>query len=208
MKDEMSAAEFRALLKSGDIQSGKKGRLKLTNCPGHAIEQLGNPELQPAPKTIIQGKIKGSTVASEQSARARFDITMVLKFLRLEYVEEFKFDQTKRRRFSFDFAIHELQVGVEYEGIGFQKDGSQRKSRHTSVKGYTMDCTKYNLAQKQGWIALRYTAKNLHELVDDLAEVMELRRKPYSFAQTTNDECLPIPTPNTNGRDQYDQTQS
>lgn len=179
MKNELTAAEFRDLLKKGDVQVGKKGRLKLTACPGHAIEQAGSPEHQPPPETLYQGKIKGSTTAKKQSDRAKFDISMVLKFLRLEWEEEYKFDQNKRRQFKFDFAIHEIRTAIEYEGIGFSKDGKQRKSRHTSVKGYTTDCTKYNLAQKQGWKVLRYTAKNIGEITDDLVEIMKVR-SPYN----------------------------
>ena len=43
-------------------------------------------------------------------------------------------------------------MAFEYEGI-FSK-----KSRHTSISGYTGDIEKYNSAAIQGWIVIRATA--------------------------------------------------
>jgi len=80
------------------------------------------------------------------------------------YVEEYEFHHT--RKFRFDWAIVDLKIGIEYEGI------ISKKSRHTSLKGFTNDCTKYNLASLQGWIILRYTALNYNELAQDLKTLM------------------------------------
>jgi hypothetical protein len=81
-----------------------------------------------------------------------------------EYVEELQFHQ--ERKFRFDWAIPELMIAIEYEGV-FSK-----KSRHTTVKGYTNDCEKYNLATLEGWRILRYTAKNYHNLGSDLKKML------------------------------------
>jgi hypothetical protein len=66
------------------------------------------------------------------------------------------------RKFRFDWAIKEIKVAWEYEGI-FSK-----KSRHTTFAGYTTDAEKYNLAQNLGWQVFRYTAINYLNLKVDL----------------------------------------
>lgn len=83
------------------------------------------------------------------------------------YVEELVFDSI--RRFRFDWAIPDLKIAIEYEGI-FSK-----KSRHTTISGYTEDCEKYNLAIANGWKVLRYTAKNYTNLEKDLKKILKLQ---------------------------------
>lgn len=63
---------------------------------------------------------------------------------------EYYFDEVREWR--FDAAWPGLKVAFEYEGI-FSK-----KSRHTSISGYTGDIEKYNAAAIQGWIVIRATA--------------------------------------------------
>ena len=82
-----------------------------------------------------------------------------------DYVEELEFDET--RKFRFDWAIPSLKIAIEYEGI-FSK-----KSRHTTITGFTNDCTKYNLALRNGWKVLRYTAKNYEMIGDDLKYLLK-----------------------------------
>lgn len=82
-----------------------------------------------------------------------------------EYVEELEFHPD--RKFRFDWAIPSLKIAIEYEGV-FAK-----KSRHTTISGYTMDCEKYNLAQISGWKVLRYTAKNYNDLSNDLKKLIK-----------------------------------
>lgn len=77
-----------------------------------------------------------------------------------KYVQELQFHDL--RKFRFDWAIPEWKLAIEYEGI-FSK-----KSRHTGINGYTIDCEKYNLAQLEGWKILRYTAKNYNQFSNDL----------------------------------------
>lgn len=82
-----------------------------------------------------------------------------------DYIEELQFHDV--RKFRFDWALPDLKIAIEYEGV-FSK-----KSRHTTVSGYTNDCEKYNLAQILGWKVLRYTAKNYKNLEKDLKNLLK-----------------------------------
>jgi hypothetical protein len=82
------------------------------------------------------------------------------------YVEELQFSQD--RKFRFDWAIPELMIAIEYEGL------ISKKSRHTTIKGYSNDCSKYNFAQSLGWIVLRYTVINYKELGNDLKNLLKM----------------------------------
>ena len=74
--------------------------------------------------------------------------------------DELKF--AENRRFRFDYAIIELKVAVEYEGI------YSRKSRHTTQEGYNRDTEKYNIATSLGWKTFRYTAKTYQNIINDI----------------------------------------
>lgn len=78
--------------------------------------------------------------------------------------EELIFDRDKKRKFRFDWAIEGrgLKIAIEYEGI------VSKRSRHTSLTGYTKDCEKYNMAMAQGWLPLRFTALNYKDLITEL----------------------------------------
>jgi very-short-patch-repair endonuclease len=76
------------------------------------------------------------------------------------YVNELKFDDL--RRYRFDWAIPDIKLAIEYEGL------NSEKSRHTTKKGYTGDCEKYNLATLNGWKILRYTALNYSDFSQDI----------------------------------------
>lgn len=75
-------------------------------------------------------------------------------------VEEFKF--CDGRKFRADYAIPEKMILIEFEGI------ISKKSRHTTITGYSKDCIKYNLAAVLGYRVLRYTALNFRNVWDDL----------------------------------------
>lgn len=90
-------------------------------------------------------------------------IDLYLKSLKLKVERELRFHH--KRQFRFDWALVEMKIAIEYEGVYNPKYG---KSRHTSVKGYSKDCEKYNLAVCHGWKVLRYTASNYKSIVDDL----------------------------------------
>lgn len=71
------------------------------------------------------------------------------------------------RKFRADWLViaGENKVLIEYEGIYINHTGA---SRHTTRKGYSKDCEKYNLASMAGYIVLRYTALNFENVFKDL----------------------------------------
>jgi len=77
---------------------------------------------------------------------------------------EFQFDT--ERKWRFDWAIPRMKVAFEYEGI------MSKKSRHTTVGGFTGDAEKYNEAAAQGWRVFRYTAANHKQLLKDLDKIV------------------------------------
>jgi hypothetical protein len=110
-----------------------------------------------------------SKVKIEKRSIEKDTIHAILDMLKLtnqieDYVTELQFDET--RRFRFDWAIPSLKLAIEYEGV-FSK-----KSRHTTVNGFSEDCVKYNLATCSGWRVLRYTAKNYLNLEKDLIKML------------------------------------
>lgn len=88
-----------------------------------------------------------------------------LTVLKIDFVEELTF--STKRKFRFDMAIPSLKLGIEYEGLNSAKSG------HTTMSGYTSDCTKYNLAAKEGWRVLRYTMINYKDFTNDLKEFIK-----------------------------------
>ena len=85
------------------------------------------------------------------------------------YVEELQFHDV--RMFRFDWAITQMRIGIEYEGV------ISRKSRHTTLKGYSEDTRKYNLATIDGWTVLRYTALTYKEISNDLRLLIKTKNK-------------------------------
>lgn len=75
----------------------------------------------------------------------------------LELKTEHRFHEVRHWR--FDWAIPDLGLAFEYNGI-FSK-----KSRHTTPTGYTGDMDKLNEAQRLGWTVIQYTAINYTDLV-------------------------------------------
>lgn len=92
------------------------------------------------------------------------EIKKALHYAAVLFETEYYF--AKPRMFRFDIAILEHKIAIEYEGI------VSAKSRHTSIKGFTRDTTKYNLAQQLGWRVLRYTALNYKEFKSDLKAII------------------------------------
>ena len=93
-------------------------------------------------------------------------IEIKLKFLNLEYRKEFL--PIKGRQFRADFYVPSLDLLIEFEGL------NAKKSRHTTLLGYTEDCEKYNLMSLAGYNLLRYTTINAHNLE---ADILALRNK-------------------------------
>lgn len=117
----------------------KEGKIKTVNIP---------PE--PKKKSIIPKSI----------GKYKLHIISVLEASGLNYESEFIF--SKERKFRFDWAVPQLLVAIEYEGIFSEKSG------HTTLSGYKKDVEKYNLATKLGWKILRYTADNYLDFENDL----------------------------------------
>jgi hypothetical protein len=56
-----------------------------------------------------------------------------------------------KRKWRFDFAWPDLLIAIEVEG------GIWTGGRHVRGEGYEGDCEKYNAAQMDGWMVLRFT---------------------------------------------------
>jgi hypothetical protein len=90
-----------------------------------------------------------------------------LKSKGIAYELEHKFHP--KRKWRADIAILSLNVLIEYEGI------SSRKSRHTTITGFSNDCEKYNQAQLLGWKVLRYTVLNKSQFFTDIENLLTLK---------------------------------
>lgn len=121
-----------------------------------------------------EGKIKSVTIPPEpknkiiipkEIGKYKLHIISVLDHSGLKFVSEFQFDEV--RKFRFDWAVPDLMIAIEYEGIFSEKSG------HTTLSGYKKDIDKYNLAVKKGWKLLRYAAHNYLEIEDDLKALIQ-----------------------------------
>ena len=104
---------------------------------------------------------------------ANITIETVLKAHGLKYEKEHKFHD--KRKFRFDYAVPDIKLAIEYEG------GTWSGGAHTRGKHYSSDCEKYNLAQINGWIVLRYTTdtvKSVGQIYNDILDVKLYRRQP------------------------------
>ena len=91
-------------------------------------------------------------------------IRLILLAKKIPFVQEYT--GIPGRKFRFDFCIPSLKIAIEYEGI------ISAKARHTSITGYTNDCTKYNLSTCNGWRMLRYTALNYQDFEEELNQLI------------------------------------
>ena len=88
-----------------------------------------------------------------------------LKFLGYQFEEEYRFDDV--RKFRFDIAMPEHKLAVEYDGLMSAKSG------HTTIGGFTSDCTKINLAQINGWKVFKYTVLNYKDMIPDVEKIVK-----------------------------------
>ena len=126
----------------------KEGKIKTVNIP---------PE--PEKKSIIPKSI----------GKYKLHIISVLEASGLNYESEFIF--SNERKFRFDWAVPQLCIAIEYEGIFSEKSG------HTTLSGYKKDVEKYNLATKLGWKILRYTADNYLDFENDMKIMQKDEKK-------------------------------
>lgn len=84
---------------------------------------------------------------------------------------EYKFDPNRGWR--FDFSWPSVRVACEIEGGVYQGKG------HATPKRFEEDCWKYNAAQAQGWVVLRYTpqmlSKNPEIIINQICSVIRSR---------------------------------
>lgn len=69
-------------------------------------------------------------------------------------VKEHKFHPVRRWR--FDYAVPEIKLAVEYDGVS----NYGHAGRHSSLVGMTGDNEKFNTANLMGWTVLRFTKMN------------------------------------------------
>jgi len=86
-----------------------------------------------------------------------------------DFILEYQF--TSQRKFRFDYFIPCLNLAIEYEGIMSEKSG------HTTIKGYTSDLEKYNLALILGYKVLRYNALNYKNSYTDIEKLINSTKK-------------------------------
>lgn len=89
-----------------------------------------------------------------------------LRELKVEYEKEFRFHHQRKFRFDFYFEHDGKKIGIEYDGL------FSPKSRHTTVTGFSTDTEKTNLAQLNGYMVLRYTAKTYENFHNDLRKIL------------------------------------
>ncbi|MFA6058935.1 MAG: hypothetical protein WC756_12105 [Taibaiella sp.] len=129
-------------------------RLKAGTIKGFTIQNKKGPAV-PMPKIRNEAK---------QVTWMRGQLKLVEMLLKYKVVDEYKFH--KKRKWRFDFAIPELKIAIEYEGLQSEKSG------HTTLTGFTSDTEKYNEAQKMGWRVLRYTVLNYKTVVTGVRETI------------------------------------
>lgn len=78
--------------------------------------------------------------------------------------KEYRFS---KRRFRFDFAIPEFKLAVEYDGLMSEKSG------HTTLKGFTSDTEKINMAISSGWKVLRFTVLNYKQVLQEVEKLIK-----------------------------------
>lgn len=117
--------------------------------------------------TGILSPVRKKTVIKRAEARPLTEIKLMLQLMNVDFVAEHRFHETRQWR--FDIAIPAMKIAIEYEGI------MSRKSRHTTVTGYTKDCEKYNAATIAGWRVLRYNAINYRSAGADVESIIGRR---------------------------------
>ena len=121
-------------------------------------------------KTNIKPHTKAVAIP-ESTPAGLLHIINNLKNSKIPYYLEYKF--LDDRRFKFDVAVFykNIKIAIEYEGLSFRDP--EAKSGHTTLVGYTSNCTKYNLAVIEGWRLLRYTAMNYRSFNEDFNKLIK-----------------------------------
>lgn len=94
-------------------------------------------------------------------------IEACFKELKIDYVKEYEFAKPERK-FRFDYSCPLRKFYVEYDGL------MSKKSRHTTVSGFSKDQEKLNLASSMGWHGCRYSVLNYKQCFADLKREFSL----------------------------------
>lgn len=132
--------------------------LKNLKVKGFKIDDKKTPEENKPKIVIVKRSIEKDTI------HAILDMLKLTNQIE-DFVTELQFSEG--RRFRFDYAIPSLRIAIEFEGI------MSEKSRHTTKTGFSKDCEKYNLAQIDGWLVLRYTVLTYLNLERDLLKLIK-----------------------------------
>lgn len=169
---ELSSEEFRKKLISGEIM-GNSGRLRFGSgrtMSGSKVEvQPSQPKTKPQPTKTSPKPKKDPSKPRIHPQLSKIDLK--LESLQIRFEREFLF--APGRRFRADRYLPDFRILIEFEGIGFTRSGDQKKTRHTSLMGYTNDCSKYNLATELGFKVFRYTANNYRECYQMLERLVQ-----------------------------------
>jgi hypothetical protein len=98
------------------------------------------------------------TAAKPRVKRVHRELAVLRFYLRslgLEFVEEYRFHETRLWR--FDLAVPALKLAIEYQGHG-STGKTGHVGGHGSITGLTQDCEKDFQAQLAGWRVLKFTA--------------------------------------------------
>jgi very-short-patch-repair endonuclease len=100
---------------------------------------------------------------SKSALEAQF--LLHLRALGLKPVREYVF--APPRKWRFDFCLPDQKIAWEVEGgVWLGSSGG-----HTSGKGYTANCQKYNMATSLGWRVFRYPKALFSNLKEDYARL-------------------------------------
>ena len=120
------------------------------------------------PVAKVKGVIPHHPKRSKEKDWIWWNLQFIANSNSLELVEEYKFHP--ERKWRSDWAIPAIKLLIEYEGL------ISDKSRHTTIKGYSNDSTKYREAVKLGWSLLRYDALNYKNLPNDIQSIIDGKR--------------------------------
>ena len=114
-----------------------------------------------------QALIKKSPSLPQKGSNIKASILQALKDSGLPYTSEHKFCHDRKFRFDWAIVTTHFKIGIEYEGL------MSKKSRHTTIGGFSKDTEKYNIASAAGWVVLRYTALTYKNMMRDVLGVIE-----------------------------------
>lgn len=135
-----------------------------------AIRKFSIDDIINSPCGTLNSHIKGEAKKNNKITKPRNDCPEVqwihwqLKYWcrekKIQFEKEYKFSS---RKFRFDFALPGYKIGIEYDGLNSEKSG------HTTLKGFTKDTEKINIAISLGWKVLRYTVLNYKNVLSDVS---------------------------------------